>query len=398
MSSRSGRMHRALKTVVFSLLPTVAVLLAAEGAIRLFSLDRPFILGGGYANFGPESGGRIDAELGWSPKPNNRVVLPSGLSFTTNSLGLRSPELPVVKGNEFRILSLGESSAFGIGVSDDQTYAARLESQLNASPGRLQPVRVLNAAVSDYSSTQSLRYLELRGLALQPDLILFYHELNDYLPSTMRDIEIEGLDLLRTDRQLLDSKLGFLNRRLLQHFALYRFVSERYVGFRLRRYIDEKGPVGQTAGTAGGGVSAFKEIGLPMMMSHAMSGSPTEVEPDGRRRRLKGYHPELLGRRVSEKERRENLERLAQICEERGIRLVIVHPAYKLSVRHDCLLTRFCRERRIPMLEAFDSLHPGGDSPANNPLFADLMHPSAAGHERLAEDLSRIILRTYGRI
>ena len=199
-----------MKKLLFALVPTVVLLVAAEAAIRLFSLDRPAIFGGGFMLEGV-SAARVDTDLGWSLAPNIRVAPPSGLIFTTNSLGLRSAEVPPVKGKEFRILSLGESSSFGISVGDGETYAARLERLLNSLQSS-RPVRVINAGVSGYSSTQSPRYLKLWGLALQPDLVIFYHEMNDYLPATIRDIEVRGIDLLRTDRQLLDSRTNRLSR------------------------------------------------------------------------------------------------------------------------------------------------------------------------------------------
>ena len=85
-----------------------------------------------------------------------------------------------------------------------------------------------------------------------------------------------------------------------------------------------------------------------------------------------------LPTRVSNEERQKNFRLLKNICEHHGIRLVIIHPSYRDSVRHECELTDFCRETKVPMFEAFDSLHPpGGDS---FEYFLDLWHPSPLGH------------------
>jgi lysophospholipase L1-like esterase len=70
--------------------------------------------------------------------------------------------------------------------------------------------------------------------------------------------------------------------------------------------------------------------------------------------------------------------------------VVVIHPAYRWSSRHECLLTRFCAENGVPMFEAYDALHPA--EPAPERMFRDFMHPSAAGHRALAEGLSPFIL------
>jgi hypothetical protein len=126
---------------------------------------------------------RADAELGWSMNPN--VSLTTGFQggsyqLATNSLGLRSPEVEDKAAGEYRILSRGESTTFGLGVDADQTYSQRLQGLLTEATGR--SVTVVNAGHSAYSSTQSLIYLRGRGLDLKPDMILFYHEANDYMP------------------------------------------------------------------------------------------------------------------------------------------------------------------------------------------------------------------------
>lgn len=89
-----------------------------------------------------------------------------------------------------------------------------------ANPGR--SFTTINAGVSAYSSFQSLIYLELHGLDLEPDLVIFYHELNDYLPSTLRDSSQNELGVMQTDRQLHESRTLGVARLLGQRSALFR--------------------------------------------------------------------------------------------------------------------------------------------------------------------------------
>ena len=67
---------------------------------------------------------------------------------------------------------------------------------------------MINAGLSACSSTQSLRYLKLRGPGLDPDMVLFCREVNDYLPTIIRLTEMDEVGIQKTDRQLYDSRLN----------------------------------------------------------------------------------------------------------------------------------------------------------------------------------------------
>ena len=141
--------------------------------------------------------------------------------MTSNAKGLRSPEVGPKVNDEVRILSLGESSTFGVGVPDDQTYTVLIPRLLkDRFPSRR--FTALNAGVSAWSSFQSLKYLELRGLDLDPDIVLFYHELNDYLPSTLRDSSNTEIGARKTDRELYQSRSRAVAQSILEASALLR--------------------------------------------------------------------------------------------------------------------------------------------------------------------------------
>lgn len=186
-----------------SLSPACLLMLGAEGFTRLFSLDHPEIY---CAPFAEERIGllRQDPDLFWSLMPGFRGIH-RGVTMTINTMGLRSPEVVRKVAGERRILSLGESTTLGIAVADSETYSAQLERLLTAASPRR--TVVINAGVSAYSSYQSLKYLETQGLALQPDIVLFYHEVNDYLPTTVRDAN-NTIGVGMTDRELDLSRLN----------------------------------------------------------------------------------------------------------------------------------------------------------------------------------------------
>lgn len=107
----------------------------------------------------------------WRNASNHR-----GERVSTDALGLRNPGLPKdADKREVRILLLGDSRVFGageLGPLDDETLHAQLTRQLAT---RVRPgVRVLNGAVSGFSTVQAchhgVRYLDV----VEPDLILLF--------------------------------------------------------------------------------------------------------------------------------------------------------------------------------------------------------------------------------
>ena len=68
-----------------------------------------------------------------------------------------------------------------------------------------------------------------------------------------------------------------------------------------------------------------------------------------------------------------------------------MHPAYAESIRHECLLTRFCTGNTAPMLEAYDVLHPPGAE--QTALFLDPWHPSPQGHRNLAQAIADFLVK-----
>ncbi|HHL38950.1 MAG TPA: SGNH/GDSL hydrolase family protein [Deltaproteobacteria bacterium] len=106
----------------------------------------------------------------------------SFLGYRINSLGLRDDEVSVEKpAGTVRIISLGDSIAFGQGVKDKDDVVSEVIEAL--APRRLgRPVEVVNAGVPGYNTAQELAYLEERLLKLDPDLVILHVCLNDADP------------------------------------------------------------------------------------------------------------------------------------------------------------------------------------------------------------------------
>lgn len=120
------------------------------------------------------------------PSPLLGWVLPPGAQAWTidapvsvNSLGLRDDEIPLRKpAGTKRVLALGDSFTFALGVRFEDLWSERLERRLAAAAPD-ERFQVINAAVAGYNTRQELiQYLTL-GAALEPDLVVLGFYWND---------------------------------------------------------------------------------------------------------------------------------------------------------------------------------------------------------------------------
>jgi hypothetical protein len=105
------------------------------------------------------------------------------VSYRFNGLGFRGPDyaIPAPPGT-FRILALGDSITQGVGVHEQDTFVAQLESRLNAAAvARGEPIRyeVVNAGVSGYSTQEERASYELFSSPYMPQVVLLTVVLND---------------------------------------------------------------------------------------------------------------------------------------------------------------------------------------------------------------------------
>ena len=94
----------------------------------------------------------------------------------TNSLGLRSPEVPLQKPiNTTRIILLGDSFTLGKGVPFEQSSSALLEKSLKQNYS----VEIINAGVDSYSPILSYLQLKKTLLPLNPDIVILNLDMSD---------------------------------------------------------------------------------------------------------------------------------------------------------------------------------------------------------------------------
>ncbi|MGQ0570258.1 MAG: SGNH/GDSL hydrolase family protein, partial [Armatimonadota bacterium] len=123
-----------------------------------------------------------DARVGSIPVPNQRgrVTLPGvySYSYANDALGLRLTGIVVRDTARARILVLGDSFAYGVGVNNHETFAYLLEQRLSQAG---LSAAVMNAGNGGKGTDYALRFFETIGQELKPALTLLFFFANDYV-------------------------------------------------------------------------------------------------------------------------------------------------------------------------------------------------------------------------
>jgi hypothetical protein len=119
----------------------------------------------------PRAVGQFDPYLGWSLKRGAIAVSKrtgSAVEYRINSKGLRDDEHAYEKpGGIFRIVLVGDSNTFGVGVPIEQHFSTLLERSFRAP-------EVINLGVSGYGVDQAFLRLQIEGFKYAPDLVIAY--------------------------------------------------------------------------------------------------------------------------------------------------------------------------------------------------------------------------------
>ena len=117
----------------------------------------------------------FDPQRGEIPTPNQkgRQIMPGAYDFTysNNSLGLRgAKEYQFERHTEHRLLFLGDSFTYGLGVNDDQTFPYLTEKHLISEKI---PVEAINAGNPGRGTDYALKFFQVLGSKFKPDLTVF---------------------------------------------------------------------------------------------------------------------------------------------------------------------------------------------------------------------------------
>lgn len=184
-------MTKLLSKIIILTLILCASLLITEVILRNYDdLVERIMPGFQFTPFHPFMRISENPNLVYELTPNQEMYEDSQTGFTTNWLGLRSPNISLEKpGDTYRIALIGDSVAYGMGVTHEKRFSELLEKQLNANNPLEKKLRyeVINAAVPGYNFIQSASTYFAKLNQLKPDLLIVALTDDDanpsYLPS-----------------------------------------------------------------------------------------------------------------------------------------------------------------------------------------------------------------------
>lgn len=213
---KTGIVWLAIVVGFFGVLEAVARLTVSPAGLRIIEEGRGAIEAQGLPDLSEVM--VFDPRLFWALKPGLRGYpvagaiegFPIAFSLSTNEAGLRTPVL-APKSGRVRVLAMGDSATFGLGVDDDETWPRVLQASLGEA------FEVVNAGVPGYSTFQGLRYLREAGLALEPDVVTVEFWANDRATwASKPDTETaRDLDMAARETTLLHSRLYVGVKRVL---------------------------------------------------------------------------------------------------------------------------------------------------------------------------------------
>ncbi|HBL31697.1 MAG TPA: hypothetical protein DD490_33150 [Acidobacteria bacterium] len=335
MSERIERLMRRLRRLFLALLVCAV---AGEVAVRI----RDAALGGTgslYDHVAP-AGSRFKM------RPGVSVVVPErygDIRYRFNRAGYRDGEPQPGR----RIVVLGDSVSFGLGVAQESIWPEVLERSLES--GGLVPSRVDNLAIWAYHTANEADALREDGLALRPDVVLLQFYMNDF---SIPPPAVPGTPPVPPS---LGQRLTALKNRVLYSSALYRRLHQ--------------------AGA-----------GLAYALSHDLRrrrfpGTLNDAEPRGQSAMLRATPDDgdVAAFRA--------IRAIRDLARDRGARfLLILSPdeTQLFSARFDAINRRiaaFCRREEIAL---FDPLPVYRASPERLDLYYDGVHYSPQGHALLA--------------
>ncbi|MEC8381545.1 MAG: GDSL-type esterase/lipase family protein [Myxococcota bacterium] len=163
------------KKIAFAFIPALTLFAFAECGARAVDAENCRAIEPDAGDWETMQG---DRELLWSLVPNTEFKTGDDIT-RINAIGLREHLLPTVrkKPREKRVIVTGDSSIYGWGLRDNETYAVVLERELRSRFNV--PIEVINFGVPGYSTEQSIRLLNKLGWDYEPDLLIVSNIFSD---------------------------------------------------------------------------------------------------------------------------------------------------------------------------------------------------------------------------
>jgi hypothetical protein len=164
-----------MKNTIFALIIIPLSCLTAFGVVEM-----------AVRTFTPQMSGEVvygyDENLGAIPLPYQRgVKTPPGEGpsywFSHNSMGFRGTKEYDTKQEAYRVLFIGDSFTYGVGLNDDQTFPYLAENILQA---KNYSVELINAGNPGVGTDYELKLIQVYGEKLRADLVVLCFDWSDF--------------------------------------------------------------------------------------------------------------------------------------------------------------------------------------------------------------------------
>lgn len=223
------RQHPALWSTLFGAVGVAAILLLAEGSLRLLGInpkvDNPFFMLVRVYEY-PDYF-KKDHNLFWrlreSIKEGTEFLVPG--SYRTNSIGLRGSEIDY-SSHQKRIACFGNSCTFGWRLEERETYEQQLETILR-NRSHESRFHVINCGVPGYSSFQGVTMLREYQPIIKPDFVTICYGWNDHWAA---GFDTEDKDQRTPWQTILDLQNAFSTSHLyrsLKYVLLAKYEKQK---------------------------------------------------------------------------------------------------------------------------------------------------------------------------
>ncbi len=209
------RVKKPFRVLVFVFFVIIVSLVLLEFAAR-FILKQPY-----YAF--PQGYFVRNNDYGYALAANfkGRYSQPEfSISIDTNAMAMRDGDHSADPAG-FRLLGIGDSLAFGVGVELEETYLSLLEKMLSFAKGN---IRVIKAGVPGYSTYNEMKFLERECGRLRPDMVLVQFWWDDLGCERLTYLEDAGFLVSNKIKGNIQFRL-FLNRHLRSYALLRRLFT-----------------------------------------------------------------------------------------------------------------------------------------------------------------------------
>lgn len=120
----------------------------------------------------------FEPAVSYTLRPRGRIEA-WGDTFTANEIGYRTGPLPGRRGGRktFRIVFLGDSWTFGMGVREEESFPAQVAQLATSTSSR--PVEALNLGLPGYNTLNEIAALDFFYDRLRPDAVVICPTMND---------------------------------------------------------------------------------------------------------------------------------------------------------------------------------------------------------------------------